>query len=58
MIPVTTPETGSIVAILVAVLLHVPPPVASDSEDVPPGQTTIEPEIALTDEFTVTGATT
>jgi hypothetical protein len=57
--PVTTPEVPT-VAIPVAPLLHVPPPVASDKPTVPPTQILTAPGgvIAAGLAFTVTVAVT
>ena len=54
--PVTMPVEAPTVAVPVAVLLHVPPPVASVSVILDPAHTLVGPEIATGKEFTVKGS--
>ena len=53
LVPVTTPVVEFTVAIPVALLLHVPPAVASVSVIVWPAQTTVGPDMATGKELTV-----
>jgi hypothetical protein len=55
--PVTTPVPVPTIATAVLLLLHVPPPDASLSVVVKPGQTTVVPVIGETVAFTVTVVT-
>jgi hypothetical protein len=52
--PVTMPEPEPMVAIVVALLFHVPPPVASDNEVVKPTHTVFVPVITEGKAITVT----